>query len=51
LVEYFGDFALRVPACGVWMVSLHEFDEILCEVGCGEVFVVMVVEPFASFWG
>ncbi len=28
------DVPLGGKACRVWMVSLHKFNEILCEIGC-----------------
>ena len=33
LVGYFGDVALWVTLVGSRVISLHEFDEVRCEVG------------------
>jgi hypothetical protein len=36
-------------SCGVSIVSLHEFCELLCESGCRGVFCVLSVEQFVYF--
>ncbi len=33
----------------VWVVSLHKFNEVLCEVGCGGMLCMLGVEPMISF--
>ena len=40
-----------VVSCGVWMVSLHKFCELLCAVGYRGVFCVLIVEPIVSLGG
>ncbi len=51
LVLYFEGCALGGKACGVWMVSLHKFNEFLCEIGCGGVLCRLGEEPLLSFGG
>jgi hypothetical protein len=46
LVGYVEGCALRGESCGVWVVSLHELSELLCEVGYRGVLCVLSVEPF-----
>ena len=43
LVGYFKSCALGSVSCGLWAVSLHEFDEFLGEVSCWGVFCVLGV--------
>ena len=50
LFGYFGDVALWVTPASSRVISLHELGEILCEVGCWVLDVVLVVEPIVSFW-
>ncbi len=50
LIGCFGDVALWVTPVGSRVVSLHDFGEVLCEVGCWVLGVVLVVEPLVSFW-
>ena len=49
LVGYFEGCALGGKACGVWMLSLHKFNEVLCEIGCGRVLCMLGVDPVISF--
>ena len=48
-IGFFGDVALWVTHVGSRVVSLHEFGEVRCEVGCWVLCVVLVVEPIVSF--
>ena len=51
LNRYLINGALGVVSCGVWMVSLHKFCELLCAVGYRGVFCVLIVEPIVSLGG
>jgi hypothetical protein len=52
LVCDFKDFTLKIASCGLWVVLLHEFGEILGEVSrWGMCRVVLRVEPFAFIRG
>jgi hypothetical protein len=50
LIGYFGDVALWVEPVGLRVISLYEFGEVMCAVGCWVLGVVLVVEPIVSFW-
>ncbi len=50
LIGCFGDVALWVTHVGSRVMSLHEFNEVRCEVSCWVVDVVLVVELVVSFW-
>ncbi len=50
LIGCFGDVVLWVMPVGSRVISLHEFGEVRCEVGCWVLGVVLVVEPIVSFW-
>jgi hypothetical protein len=49
LIVCFGDVALWVTLVSSRLLSLHEFGEIRCEVGCWVLGVVLVVGPVVSF--
>ncbi len=50
LIGYFRDVALWAAPVGSRVISLHEFGEVRCEICFWVPGVVLVVEPFASFW-
>ena len=50
MIGCFGDVALWVTPAGSRVISLHEFGEVRCEVGCWVLGVLLVVEPVVSFW-
>jgi hypothetical protein len=45
------DCILGDASCGVWMVSLQKFGELLCEGDCRGVRYMLNVEPIISFGG
>ncbi len=51
MVGYFEGCALGDEAGGVWVVSFHKVNEVLCEIGCGGVLCMLGVEPLISFGG
>ena len=50
MIGCFGDVALWVTYVGSRMISLHEFGEVQCEVGCWVLGMVLVVEAIVFFW-
>ena len=49
LIGCAGAVALWVTHVGSRVVSLHEFGEVRCKVGCWVLRVMLVVEPVVSF--
>jgi len=48
LLSEFKSCALGSDSCGLWVVYLHVFGELLGEVNCWGMFCVFGVEPFVS---
>ena len=51
MVYEFKSYALGSAYCALWMVSLHEFGELLGKAGCWGMFCVLGADPFVSYKG